>query len=294
MKPARMRRVSFPATSRCISAPCAKSAPTPTSRRALSKSPAARHRRRACQRAGADAGGQLQSRHLRLYRRRQAACRRRRAGAGPRAHHPGDVPRLPESRMAVTEAQAPVFHYYLKRHIHLDEDFHAPLSLRLLAALCGGDPVKIARPRRRDTCRRSALRILGWRAAALPSQTNLLCPTGSLMPQLIVLPHVELCPDGAVIDAQKGVSICDTLLDNGIDIEHSCEKSCACTTCHVVVREGYERYLRRPKSRTICSTRPGGWNRLALVLPGLDGQGRPGHRNSQIHHQHGQGRALTP
>ena len=60
------------------------------------------------------------------------------------------------------------------------------------------------------------------------------------MPQLIVLPHVELCPDGAVIDAQKGVSICDTLLENGIEIEHACEKSCACTTCHVVVKEGFD------------------------------------------------------
>ena len=46
------------------------------------------------------------------------------------------------SRMAVTEAQAPSFHYYLNRHVHLDEDFHAPLSLRLLAALCGGDAGK--------------------------------------------------------------------------------------------------------------------------------------------------------
>ncbi len=60
------------------------------------------------------------------------------------------------------------------------------------------------------------------------------------MPQLIVLPHEELCPGGAVIDAQKGVSICDNLLDNGIEIEHACEKSCACTTCHVVIREGFD------------------------------------------------------
>lgn len=59
------------------------------------------------------------------------------------------------------------------------------------------------------------------------------------MTQLIVLPHVELCPDGAVIEARPGVSICDSLLQNGIDIEHACEKSCACTTCHVVVREGF-------------------------------------------------------
>lgn len=59
------------------------------------------------------------------------------------------------------------------------------------------------------------------------------------MPQLIVLPHVELCPEGAVIEAKSGDTICDTLLNNGIEIEHACEKSCACTTCHVIVREGY-------------------------------------------------------
>jgi 2Fe-2S ferredoxin len=59
------------------------------------------------------------------------------------------------------------------------------------------------------------------------------------MTQIIVLPHVELCPDGAVLDAAPGTSICDALLDNGIDIEHACEKSCACTTCHVVIREGF-------------------------------------------------------
>jgi 2Fe-2S ferredoxin len=60
------------------------------------------------------------------------------------------------------------------------------------------------------------------------------------MPQLIVLPNEELCPEGAVIEAEPGVSICDALLENGIEIEHACEKSCACTTCHVVVREGFE------------------------------------------------------
>lgn len=60
------------------------------------------------------------------------------------------------------------------------------------------------------------------------------------MPQLIVLPHVELCPQGAAIDATPGKTICDTLLENGIEIDHACEKSCACTTCHVVVREGFE------------------------------------------------------
>jgi len=60
------------------------------------------------------------------------------------------------------------------------------------------------------------------------------------MTQIIVLPHVELCPDGTVIDVAPGTSVCDGLLQNGIEIEHACEKSCACTTCHVIVREGLE------------------------------------------------------
>lgn len=59
------------------------------------------------------------------------------------------------------------------------------------------------------------------------------------MPQLIILPHPELCPQGAVLDAPTGVSICDILLTNDIEIEHACEKSCACTTCHVIIREGF-------------------------------------------------------
>ncbi|MEY6432479.1 DUF3050 domain-containing protein [Thioalkalicoccus limnaeus] len=46
--------------------------------------------------------------------------------------------------MAISEREAPSFHHYLKRHIHLDEDFHGPLSQQLLAALCGDDPQRIA------------------------------------------------------------------------------------------------------------------------------------------------------
>ena len=59
------------------------------------------------------------------------------------------------------------------------------------------------------------------------------------MPKLRVLPHATLCPGGAEIEAKPGASICDTLLEHRIDIEHACEKSCACTTCHVIVREGF-------------------------------------------------------
>jgi len=58
------------------------------------------------------------------------------------------------------------------------------------------------------------------------------------MPKLIFLPNEEHCPEGAVIEVEPGVSICDAALQHGIEIEHACEKSCACTTCHVYVREG--------------------------------------------------------
>ena len=60
------------------------------------------------------------------------------------------------------------------------------------------------------------------------------------MTEVVVLPHHEICPEGAVIEAQEGESICEALLRNDIDIEHACEMSCACTTCHVIVREGFD------------------------------------------------------
>lgn len=60
------------------------------------------------------------------------------------------------------------------------------------------------------------------------------------MPKIIILPNPELCPDGAVLDAEKGESVLNVILKNNIDLEHACEKVCACTTCHVIVREGFD------------------------------------------------------
>lgn len=61
------------------------------------------------------------------------------------------------------------------------------------------------------------------------------------MPKITVLPHAELCPEGKIIeDAPSGRSLCDLLLEHDIEIEHACEKSCACTTCHVVIRQGFD------------------------------------------------------
>jgi 2Fe-2S ferredoxin len=99
--------------------------------------------------------------------------------------------------------------------------------------------------------------------------------------EIIILPHHEMCPEGAVVEAEVGESICEALLRNDIDIEHACEMSCACTTCHVIVREGFESlseadeleedYLDKawglePESRLSCQAQVGDTN-LVVEIP---------------------------
>jgi ferredoxin, 2Fe-2S len=60
------------------------------------------------------------------------------------------------------------------------------------------------------------------------------------MPKLTFLPHETLCPNGAEIQVESGTSICNAALEHDIDIEHACEKSCSCTTCHVIIRQGLD------------------------------------------------------
>ena len=60
------------------------------------------------------------------------------------------------------------------------------------------------------------------------------------MPQIIFLPNEDLCPDGAVVEAKKGETVLDVALRSDIDVEHACEKVCACTTCHMIIREGFD------------------------------------------------------
>ena len=62
----------------------------------------------------------------------------------------------------------------------------------------------------------------------------------TVMPIVKILPHAELCPEGAELSCEPGTTICDLLLSADIEIEHACEKSCACTTCHVIIRTGLD------------------------------------------------------
>ena len=101
------------------------------------------------------------------------------------------------------------------------------------------------------------------------------------MPKIVFLPHHEICPEGAVVEAEKGQSICEAALKNGLDIEHACEMSCACTTCHVIIREGFdslaeadeleEDFLDKawglePESRLSCQASVGAVN-LVVEIP---------------------------
>lgn len=84
------------------------------------------------------------------------------------------------------------------------------------------------------------------------------------MPKIVFLPHESLCPEGAVYDANEGESILDVALRNGIEIEHACEKSCACTTCHCIVREGFDSSARAVSWKMTCWTKPGDSSRKAV------------------------------
>jgi ferredoxin len=146
-----------------------------------------------------------------------------------------------------------------------------------------------AGPERRDQRIRGAPHEPERAARALRPQRGPDIP----MTQIIVLPHVELCPDGAVIDAAPGTSMCDALLGNDIEIEHACEKSCACTTCHVIVREGFDSLGEAEETRGGPAGQglgPGA--EVAPFLPGHRRRHAAGDRDSEIHHQHGQGRTF--
>ena len=105
------------------------------------------------------------------------------------------------------------------------------------------------------------------------------------MTRLRVLPHADSCPQGAIIDAEPGKSICDALLDAGINIEHACEKACACTTCHVIIRAGFETLTpAEDKEEDLLDKAWGARTDLAPELPGARRAAGARHRDPQIHH----------
>lgn len=72
---------------------------------------------------------------------------------------------------------------------------------------------------------------------AAPNATRSTAPATT---RVTVLPHPELCPQGLSFEARSGRKLVDELLAQGVEIEHACEKVCACATCHVHLRSGAE------------------------------------------------------
>ena len=101
------------------------------------------------------------------------------------------------------------------------------------------------------------------------------------MTRLTFLPHEEVCPEGAVIEATPGTLLIDAAAAGGVELEHACERSCACTTCHVIVREGFrslapaedqeedvldKAWGLKPESRLGCQARVGTQD-LVIEIP---------------------------
>ena len=84
------------------------------------------------------------------------------------------------------------------------------------------------------------------------------------------------------VDAPLGLSILEIAHRNDIDIEGACEGSLACSTCHVIVKEGLESCNEAtdaeldeldeapgitPKSRLGCQTVPDGTTDIVVEIP---------------------------
>ena len=77
-------------------------------------------------------------------------------------------------------------------------------------------------------------------------------------------------------------SILDIALKNGIDLDHACGGVCACSTCHVVVKQGFDTcsestedeedqldnaYALKPESRLGCQCVPDGSCDIVVEIP---------------------------
>ncbi|CAI8797136.1 MULTISPECIES: ISC system 2Fe-2S type ferredoxin [Pseudomonas] len=60
------------------------------------------------------------------------------------------------------------------------------------------------------------------------------------MPQVIFLPHEKFCPEGLVVEVEPGTNILELAHEHHIEMESACGGVCACTTCHCIVREGFD------------------------------------------------------
>ena len=52
------------------------------------------------------------------------------------------------------------------------------------------------------------------------------------------MPQITFLPAGKTFSVTEGTTILEAALENGIPLTHNCGGVCACTTCHVIIRDG--------------------------------------------------------
>ena len=166
---------------------------------------------------------------VRARDRRHAGARARRGAGGGRPDRRGHARRArARRRVARSTPSAPR---------------STPNSRRLARARAGTDRPRCAPRSRRSIARPTTSRRAAWtarRARAHRQARRSRCPTRLACPRSSYFRTPRSAPRARPSRRKTGVSLLDNLLDQGIEVEHACEKSCACTTCHVIVREGFE------------------------------------------------------
>jgi 2Fe-2S ferredoxin len=54
------------------------------------------------------------------------------------------------------------------------------------------------------------------------------------------MPKIRFLPMEVEVEVSEGTPVLDAALDNNIQIDHNCGGNCACSTCHIIVEEGFE------------------------------------------------------
>ena len=54
------------------------------------------------------------------------------------------------------------------------------------------------------------------------------------------MPKIRFLPVDIEVDVPEGKTILDAALDNNIKIDHNCGGNCACSTCHVIIENGFD------------------------------------------------------
>ncbi len=54
------------------------------------------------------------------------------------------------------------------------------------------------------------------------------------------MPKVRFLPLDVEVEVREGTPVLDAALDNNIKIDHNCGGNCACSTCHIVIEQGFD------------------------------------------------------